>query len=67
MAASEYKLSIVRAVLLQFKRDNNNSPGHGGKPQLRLSTVLLLLHFPIHSLCLVDISSKPHLASQILH
>ena len=62
-----YFLVLVSQTKILFLENRFHSPGHGGRPQLRLSRVLLSLHSPIHSLCLTLTSSKPHLASQILH
>ena len=59
-------VSASQTIIL-FLENRFHSPGHGGRPQLRLSRVLLSLHSPIHSLCLTLTSSKPHFASQILH
>ena len=62
-----YFLVLASQTNILFLENRFHSPGHGGRPQLRLSRVLLSLHSPIHSLCLTLTSSKPHLASQILH
>ena len=59
-------ISASQTIIL-FLENRFHSPGHGGRPQLRLSRVLLSLHSPIHSLCLTLTSLKPHFASQILH
>ena len=61
-----FPVSASQTIIL-FLENKFHSPGHGGRPQLRLSRVLLSLHSPMHSLCLTLTSSKPHLASQILH